>query len=224
MKKLKMLVRRLQESLERGPIGTRLQEWLWRTRHLYRRGWAQSYLETIDHPHRGQIVEAVAAFHPESVLEIGCASGANLVRLRQSLPHARLHGLDINAEAIRVGREYFAHDRGIALSVGHADQLVAFPDKCQDVVFSDAILILVAPDRIHRVLAEMIRVARKGMVLNEYHAAGETRGHFDGGRWVYDLTAILRLLAPENAHIETRKSAFTGGLWDRYGTLITVRW
>lgn len=218
------MARRVQEWLERGPIGTRLQEWAWRNRHLYRRGWARDYLETIDHPHRAQIVEAVAAFQPESVLEIGCASGANLAGLRQRLPLARLHGLDINAEAVRVGREHFAHDRGTELSVGHADQLAAFPDHSQDVVLSDAVLMFVAPDRIHRVLAEIIRVARKGLVLNEYHAAGETRGHFDGGRWVYDLTALLRQRVPDNADIETRTSAFSGGLWDRYGTLITVRW
>lgn len=223
MKSLKILARRVEEWLERGPVGTRLQEWVWRTRHLYRRGWARGYLETFGHPHRAQIVEAVASFQPETVLEIGCASGANLARLRQSLPHARLYGLDINAEAVRVGREHFAHERGIDLFVGHADQLAAFPDHSQDVVLSDAVLMFVAPDRVQHVLAEMIRVARKGLVLNEYHATGETRGRFDGGRWVYDLTVLLRQFVPGSAHIETRASAFTGGLWDRYGTLITVR-
>lgn len=224
MKSLKALVRRIQEWLERGPIGTRLQEWAWRTRHLYRCGWAQGYLETLDHPHRSQIVEAVASFQPKHVLEIGCASGANLARLRRSLPHAWLHGLDINAEAIRVGQHHFAHDHRIDLRVGHADRLDAFADHSTDVVLSDAVLMFVAPDRIHRVLAEIVRVAGKGLVLNEYHAAGETQGHFDGGRWVYDLTALLRQLVPGKAQIESRASAFNGGLWDRYGTLITVRW
>lgn len=224
MKSLKILVRRIQEGLERGPMGTRLQEWVWRSRHLYRRGWARGYLATIDHPHRVQIVEAVAAFQPDSVLEIGCASGANLACLRRCLPNARLHGLDINSEAIRIGRAFFAADRTVEMSVGHADRLTVFADQSQDVVLSDAVLMFVAPDRIHRVLAEMIRVARKGLVLNEYHAAGELRGHFDGGRWVYDLSGILRQLVPGSARIDTRVSAFTGGLWDRYGTLITVRW
>ncbi len=224
MKSLRMLGRRVQEWLERGLVGTRLQEWVWRSRHLYRRDWARGYLDTLDHPHRTQIVEAVAAFQPDSVLEIGCASGANLARLRQRLPQAHLHGLDINAEAIRIGREHFADDRHIDLRVGHVDRLDAFADHSTDVVLSDAVLMFVAPDRIHRVLSEIIRVARRGLVLNEYHAAGETRGHFDGGRWVYDLTALLRQLVPGKAEIETRASAFSGGLWDRYGTLITVRW
>lgn len=223
MNSLKALVRRMQERLERGPIGTRLQEWVWRSRHLYRRGWAQAYLDTLDHPHRTQVVEAVATFQPESILEIGCASGANIARLRQSMPHVRLRGLDINTEAIRVGREYFSRDRGIELFVGHADWLDAFADRSQDVVLTDAVLMFVAPDRIHRALAEMLRVARKGLVFNEFHSAGETIGHFDGGRWVYDLTELLRQAASGNILIETCKSDFTGGLWDRYGTLIKVR-
>ncbi|MDP2433135.1 MAG: class I SAM-dependent methyltransferase [Gallionella sp.] len=148
MKRLKILARRIQEWLERGPLGTRLQEWAWRYRHLYRRGWAQGYLETLEHPHREQIVEAVAAFQPESVLEIGCTSGANLARLRERLPQTQLFGLDINPEAIRVGKIYFASDGALELMVGHADHLPDFSNQSLDVVVSDALLILVAPDRI----------------------------------------------------------------------------
>lgn len=222
MKHAKHLARRIQEWLERGPLGTRLQEWVWRGRHLYRRGWARGHLETLRHPHRDQIVEAVLAFQPESVLEIGCASGANLLRLRERLPRARLVGLDINPEAIRVGHQYFARDPAIQLGLGHADQLSALAQ--QDVVLCDAVLMFIAPDRIHKVMNEIARTARKGIVLNEYHSAGTVNGHFDGGRWVYDLVALLREAVPAHARIETHKSAFTGGLWDRYGTLITVRW
>lgn len=222
MKRVRNLARRCQEWLERGPLGTRFQEWAWRYRHLYRRGWAHGYLETLEHPHREQIVEAVAAFQPESVLEIGCASGANLARLRGRLPQTRLTGLDINAEAIRVGRQHFAHDPQVQFIQGHADQLCA--SGPQDVVPCDALLMFIAPDRIHRVIHEISRIARKGIVLNEYHAVGPVDGCFDGGRWVYDLVALLRESVPAHARIETRKSTFGGGLWDQYGTLITVRW
>lgn len=222
MKRVRNLARRCQEWLERGPLGTRLQEWAWRYRHLYRRGWARGYLETLEHPHRAQLVEAIAALQPESILEIGCASGANLARLRERLPQARLFGLDINPEAIRVGRQHFAHDSRVQFTLGHADRLAAL--ERQDVVLCDAVLMFIAPDRIHRVIREMARIARKGIVLNEYHAAGVVDGHFDGGRWVYDLIALLRETVSPHARIETRKSAFTGGLWDQYGTLITVRW
>jgi SAM-dependent methyltransferase len=217
--------RRLQEWLERGVVGTRLQELVWRTRHLYKRNWAQGYLDTIDHPHRAQLVDAVCSFTPvDSVLEVGCASGANLVCLRGRMPDARLIGVDINRQAIATARRHFAEsgDQSIQLFVGRADLLSDLPDASVDVVLIDAVLMFIAPDRIQAVVAELCRVARKGLVLNEYHRVGESRGSFDGGRWGYDFVALLRQQVPK-ARIDTSKSAFVGGAWDRYGTLIEVR-
>ena len=225
LRMFKALGRRLQERLERGIIGTRLQEWIWRSRHLYRHGWAQGYLGTVDHPHRSQIVEAVSSFSPvDSVLEVGCASGANLVCLRERLPGTQLIGIDINRHAITTARRHFAArgDKNIRLLAGRADRLTDIPNASVDVVLTDAVLMFIAPDRIHDVVAELGRAARKGLVLNEYHFAGETAGRFDGGRWVYDIVALLAQQLP-HARIQTRKSTFTGGTWDCYGTLIEVR-
>lgn len=222
---IKAFARHIQERLERGALGTRLQEWVWRTRHLYRKNWAQGYLGTVNHPHRSQLVEAVAAMGDiGSVLEVGCASGANLVCLRERLPGAQLVGVDINSQAIKVARRHFEAmgDKNVRLLVGRADSLMAIPDASVDVVVTDAVLMFIAPDRIRAVLAELGRVARKGIVLNEYHLAGETGGRFDGGRWVYDLMRLIELQVPR-ARVRTRKSAFAGGAWDVYGTLIEVR-
>lgn len=221
----KRLGRRLQEWLERGTIGTRLQEWVWRNRHLYRKNWAQSYLDTIDHPHRSQIVDAVSSFSPvQSVLEVGCASGANLIRLRERLPGVPLMGVDINRKAIAVARSHFAGrgDSLVRLLVGQADRLSGVADASMDVVLTDAVLMFIAPDRIRDVLAELGRVCRKGLVLNEYHCAGEVGGRFDGGRWVYDFVALIGQQFP-HARIQMEKSAFVGGAWDVYGRLIEVR-
>jgi SAM-dependent methyltransferase len=221
----KALGRNLQEWLERGIIGTRLQEWIWRTRHLYRHGWAHGYLETIGHPHRNQIVEAVSSFSPvDSVLEVGCASGANLVNLRERLPGTQLIGIDINRHAIAIAQRHFAArgDKNIRMLAGRADRLTDIPNASVDVVLIDAVLMFIAPDRIRDVVAELGRVARQGLVLNEYHCAGEKAGLFDGGRWVYDLVGLLAQQLP-NARIQTKKSAFVGGAWDVYGTLIEVR-
>lgn len=225
LRRVKALVRHLQELLERGIIGTRLQELIWRSRHLYRRDWAQDYLGTISHPHRIQIVEAVSSFyHVDSVLEVGCASGANLANLRERLPGTQLIGIDINRHAIATAQRYFAArgDKNIRLLAGRADRLIDIPDASVDVVLIDAVLMFIAPERIHDVVAELGRVARYGVILNEYHCSGEKIGRFDGGRWVYDLVALISQQLP-NARIQTRKSAFVGGAWDVYGTLIEVR-
>lgn len=223
--RVKLLGRRLQEWLERGIIGTRLQEWIWRSRHLYRHGWALGYLGSVDHPHRNQIVEAVCSFSPvDSVLEVGCASGANLVCLRDRLLGTQLIGIDINRNAIETAKRHFAarRDKNIHLFAGRADRLTDIPNDSVDVVLIDAVLMFIAPDRIHDVVAELARVARQGLILNEYHCTGEKVGRFDGGLWVYDFVDLLAQHLP-NARIQTRKSAFIGGAWDVYGTLIEVR-
>lgn len=225
LRRVKALGRRLQEWLERGIIGTRLQEWIWRSRHLYRHGWAQGYLGSVGHPHRSQIVEVMFSFLPvDSVLEVGCASGANLACLRERLPNTQLIGIDINRHAISTARRHFAAcgDKNIRLLIGRADRLTDIPNASVDAVLTDAVLMFIAPDRIHAVVAELGRVARKGLVLNEYHCPGETVGRFDGGRWIYDIVALLAQQLP-HARIQTRKSTFVGGLWDVYGTLIEVR-
>jgi SAM-dependent methyltransferase len=224
LRPIKLAGRWLQEKLERGIVGTRLQEWVWRTRHLYRRNWAEGYLDTVEHPHRAQIVEAVADFAPiDSILEIGCASGANLVRLRARFTEVRLLGIDINRRAIATADSHFGRqgDSNVSFSVGRADHL-DLPDASVDVVLTDAVLMFVAPDRIGKVLNEMCRVARKGLVLIDYHCPGADNGHFKGGRWVYDLVALLRRQLPI-AEIKISKSNFSGGAWDQFGTLIEVR-
>lgn len=224
LRSIKLAGRWLQEQLERGIVGTRLQEWVWRTRHLYRRNWAEGYLNTIEHPHRSQIVEAVSDFAPiDTILEVGCASGANLIRLRSRFPDARLLGIDINRRAIAIAGSHFAQqgDSNVSFSVGRADHL-DLPDASVDVVLTDAVLMFIAPDRIGKVLNELCRVARMGLVLNEYHCTGSTGGSFDGGRWVYDLVALLRRQLP-HAEIKANKSQFAGGAWDQFGTLVEVR-
>lgn len=224
MRWIKRLLRDMQEFAERRLIGSALQSVLWRYRHFYKRGWAEGYLETVDHPHRQQLVEAVAAFDSvASVLEVGCASGANLIRLRERFPNAELIGLDINARAVQVGRRCFA-DRGdtrVRFLNAQAEQIKMLEPRSVDVVIADAVLMFVTPDRIRSVISEMARVARKGIVLNEYHGDGLDDGHFVGGRWVYDFVALVRKELPQ-ARIQFRKSCFVGGAWDVYGTLIEV--
>lgn len=154
---------------------------------------------------------------------MGCASGANLVRLRERFPEAELIGLDINARAVQVGREYFAAcgDARVRFLNAHADQIKMLKARSVDVVITDAVLMFITPDRIRSIIAELARVARNGIVLNEYHGDGLDSGHFEGGRWVYDFVALLRKELPQ-AQIQARKSSFVGGAWDMYGTLIEV--
>jgi SAM-dependent methyltransferase len=215
----------LRRVVETHILGTRLQELLWRTRHLYKgRDWASGYLTTINHPHRQQLIGVIASFAPfANVLEVGCNSGPNLILLSEKFPEVTLIGVDINREAINVGKKYL-DGRGIKnvqLRVGRADHLSDISSQSVDVVITDAILLLVGPDKIRQVLGEIHRIARKGFVAHEYHSASPPPGNYDGGRWVYNYEELIASCFP-SAKYQISKSTSSGGGWDQYGALIRV--
>ena len=224
LKSVKSALRRMQEPVERHVIGSYLQQFIWSTRHLYKKNWAQDFLNTSEHPHRKQILEAFYGFENlTSVLDLGCGPGANIVAIRKKFSDIDLIGVDINPEAIKVGRAYFASkgDDKVKLIKGRADA-VPLHDKCVDVVCIDALLMFITPSLINNVITEILRLAKKGVVINDYHLAGVEDGKFFGGRWVHDIEALLRRALPK-AKITVQKSDFKGGEWDTYGTFIVLR-
>lgn len=223
LKRVKSALRKIQEPVERYVIGSHLQQFIWSTRHLYKKNWAQNFLNTSEHPHRKQILEAFYSFENlTSVLDLGCGPGANIIAIRKKFSDIDLIGVDINSEALKVARAYFAskEDDRVKLIKGRAD-VVPLPDKCVDVVCIDALLMFITPSLINNVITEIIRLAKKGVVINDYHLAGVEDGKFFGGRWVYDIEALLRRALPK-AEITVKKSDFKGGAWDTYGTFIVL--
>src|ERR1700722_16268576 len=58
--------------------------------------------------------EAIARLHPapgDKVLEIGCGTGRNLIKLAQAYPEARLFGLDVSREMLATAAASSAHAR-----------------------------------------------------------------------------------------------------------------
>lgn len=221
---LRRVWHRFREIMERHVIGTRFQEWIWQTRHLYDYDLAGFSISSVNHPHRDQIVNSITLFLPiSSILEVGCGWGANLLRLREQFPNVDLHGVDINGKAITVVREHFDRlgQKSVFLREGRANCLNFYADKSIDVVLCDAVLMFLAPDKIRETLAEMGRVARNSIILNEYHLAGAMGGHYEGGRWVYDIINLYKELYP-NLKYTITKSTYTGGNWDRFGTFIII--
>lgn len=223
-------LRLLQEKLERGLLGCRIQEILWSTRHLYRRNWASNFLKTIDHSHREQIVNSMKGFgiSNPTILEAGSGPGANLIRLRATFPKSELIGVDINNQAVKTGRKYFKSkgDTKIHFYHGNLNKLSFIESQSVDLILVDAVFMFITPDKIHQVLEELMRCLRSqgsGLLINDYHAEGLfSEGLFVGGRWVHDLVSHIKLIAPQS-HIDIKKSTFIGGDWDEYGYLLEVR-
>ena len=222
---LKIIVRRIQEFLERNIVGGFIQDFIWYFKHIYQKEWTKTSLESKDLPHREHITSIIASFDSvQSVLEIGCAAGPNLRLLREKLPSAYLSGIDINKQAIKVANNYFAsiNDDKVNFFARKADQLDEFQNKSFDVVFSQAVLVCIPPTRIYKVISEMIRLSSNVIIFNEYHSDGADEGFFDNGRWVYDYYKIIKKYHPK-AHVSMQESGFKGGSWDRYGKVIIAK-
>lgn len=221
-----------RKVIETHLLGTKLQEWIWKTRRVKKggRGWAEQNDRCVNHPHRQLLVGKILAYAPlESILEIGCNTGPNLYLLTKKFPKARLYGIDINYKAIEMGKEWLQQVgvKNIVLSAGKADKLGCFHDKSIDLVFTDATLIYIGPDRIKEVIREMRRIARKALVFNEWHQENrKTECLYCYGHWVHNYRALFTShLSSENSITVSKipEDLWGGGGWKEFGAIIEVR-
>lgn len=233
-------LRYLKERL----LGTRVAEREWATRHL--RGgndwnnakhtgdsdeWIKSYWDSRDHSHRRFLLEHISKSSPvSSILEVGCNCGPNLYLLAKKFPDAEIVGIDINPEVVQRGNEWFAQAgiKNVKLLVGKADELGQFEDKSFDIVFTDAVLIYIGPDKIKEVMKGMLRIARKALLLFEWHSFGR-KSKPSGiyvGHWTRDYVALLKEFVPERniRIIKMPAEIWPDKNWQKYGAVIEVTW
>jgi len=207
--------------------GTSFQEYRWKVRHLLKHEWAQGYINSVSHPHRAYWVEKVMPYAPVgSILEIGCNAGPNLSILARHFPDARLYGIDINKQAISQGKQWLEREylSNVELSVGKADDLRHFKDKSVDIIFTDAILLYVGPDKIKRVLSEMQRVSRKAMIFLEFHETLPSMSRSYDAHWIYDYEKLCRSYLP-SVRCKLSKlpsDVWNDMLWHAYGYFVEI--
>lgn len=225
---MKKLLRGIRRALDRR-LGSGVDKLYWRFRHLFgMRRWAESYIsaESLSHPQRKFLLDTISRYAPfESALEIGCASGPNLYLLAKRFPYAKLQGIDISPRAVAVGRSWLLREgevKTVSLAIGQAEHLPTILSKSFAVVFSDATLIYLGPDKIEAALREMIRIAEKAVVLLEWHTDSKESVYHD--HWAHNYRALLLRIAPGIAVSATKLPAdvFTGE-WARYGYCIEAR-
>jgi ubiquinone/menaquinone biosynthesis C-methylase UbiE len=174
----------------------------------------------------------VGQFAPfESILEVGCGAGANLVVLARGHPGTRLYGVDISPRAIRAAERALSREAIADATVlkGRADDLSSFSDKSVDIVLTDAVLMYIGPDRIGRVVSELARVARKRLILNEWHwfegSAAGSEAYWHCAHWVHDYVRLLGSTPEVKAfRVERLPPGMwsPGGGWEAYGALVEV--
>lgn len=214
-----------REILERRVVGTRLQEYLWQRRDAA--GVEESdtsfWLQTRD-AHRDVIVAAVRRRAPiASLLEVGCGPGANLYRLGVESPAATMHGLDINGRVVDTAQARFRRMgmNNVTLAAGRGDVLPV-PNRSFDVVLCDAVLMYVGPDKIDGVLRELLRVARKCVLLSEWQSREGSGSTYHYGHWIHDYVGKLRGGAARVRATRYPDASWADRSWREFGSLVEV--
>lgn len=185
-------------------------------------------LKSVNDPFRLPLVDKIVQFSPKSVLEIGCSMGMNFYLLNKRLPGIRMEGFDINCDIVKAGNQWLAGENilNARLSVGVAEeQLRRYEEQSFDVVFTQAVLIYVTPQNITEILRHMLRIAKKSVVIAEFHEPDMRLGKFINGYWVRDYVSILADYLPREQVKVTRIGKDirpNGGLWLKYGAFIEV--
>lgn len=135
----------------------------WKNRKL---DWKKEYLDTYNHPHRKILVNILKQLPWMSLMEIGCASGPNLVAIIKAIPGRQVGGIDVNPEAIELAQKTL---QGGFFKVNSADDIM-MSDKSTDIVLSDMTLIYADRRNIHKYIKEMKRIARNHVLLCEFHS------------------------------------------------------
>jgi len=183
--------------------------------------WIENYWLSSQHPHRKHLIERFDKYEPKTMLDIGCNCGVNMYMLAKHFPDAHITGTDINLPAIQKGIAYFRKEGMRDRATWYpdsADELFRVPDKSMDVLFTDAVLIYVAPDKIDEIIKDMLRIAKKSIILVEwnipsiFHKDDEGLGVYHKGLWMRDYHSLFMKHGVEGYRIKTTK--ITKDVWD----------
>ena len=147
------------------------------------------------------LLAIIKQYFPNSILEIGCNCGNKLYILAKNSPKAKLVGIDINLLAVDKGNKWLKQENinNVELIFGRAEKLDRFRDNSFDVVFSWATLIYTRPSKIEKVLKDMLRISKKGLILLEMQTENKKKSYknpqiYCKGNWKRDYVSILRKL------------------------------
>lgn len=178
--------------------------------------WLESYVHSTYHPHRQMVVDEVKKLYPVSrVLEIGCNTGSNLLRINEIFPKVKLFGIDVNEQCVKRAKKFLEN----ALIKTGTYYAIPFPDKFFDIVLADAVLMYASPKDIMRAMAEVDRVARRAIIIVDRYKFSK-KGLRNGHIWARNYEAILEDLGYKVETTKITKEQWPHSIgWQKYGRL-----
>jgi ubiquinone/menaquinone biosynthesis C-methylase UbiE len=224
--KLRELIWQINQRLNRIFKTSFFDELYWKYRLNFQGDWKQGdYKDSVDHPHREIIMKILTNSFPmediSSILEIGCNTGPNLIKIKNCSSFIKLAGIDISKRAIKEAKKLLPE---ADLRVGTADKL-PWPDKSFDCCLVDAVLMYVGSDKIQKVIEEMIRVARSMIIIVDFHNPESDfyrLGEIKGGHWARNYVRLFEIFGYKAKTIKITKEIWSSYSWEKYGYFIIV--
>ena len=209
----------------------------WESRQI---DWKKAYFN-LDHPHRKVLIDFLKTCKISSVLEIGCACGANLYNIKKEFPNIKIAGCDIAEDAIKTADEIFRAEYPEekflpSTSDGNAEidfrvggiEAIPFHGMAFDMIITDACLIYINKKHIQRAMREIRRVAAGGgqVLFIEFHSKSWLKRV--GLRVIskfrytsYDYNKLLNKYFFKGIRIfSLSKEIWPGHLWGEFGYLM----
>jgi len=144
------------------------------------------------------VVSTIAryALKKDSILEIGCGTGRNLVALKKS-GYKKVSGIELSEKTVGIGREHFPTYKNIPVEIGPAEKLIdEVPDA--DVIYTVGLLMHLPPE--HEWIFERIaQKARKVIMVIEGESLRATSEH----AWNREYGSIFEALGWKEVEVET---------------------
>lgn len=115
-----------------------------------------------------------SANNVESIRELGCNIGLNLVALKRLNPKLNLSGYEINAEAARQASEFNVAD------IKKGSILEEIKDEKVNLTFTAGVLIHINPDYLNKVYANLVNGSNRYVLVAEYYNPAPTQITYRG--------------------------------------------
>ncbi len=173
---------------------------------------------------RATLIETLLSGDDESFLEVGFGYGQNLHALRDLLGPKNIYALELNEERINATTSTLEDINFLKANI----KKLPFTTKSVDVVFTSAVLLYLEPKEIEVALKELLRVAKKRVVLLEQSTeSGELElegGVVGGSYWVRNYVELLTNESGVQKLVQTKikNPRWPIESWEAMGVVIEV--
>lgn len=172
-------------------------QWWANSRNEKAPDWIAGYQASLKQRHRREIVRLVQALGADTIFEVGCHCGPNLMALTEAMPNLHAVGIDVSGEAIEAGQRW-AVSRGVADRVTLKQMpfpsrgITELPSGAFDVVLTCYSLTYLAPGDLDEALYELGRLSSKAVILAEPMNGEGRQGQGGYQEWAHDYQGSLR--------------------------------